>query len=400
LERLRPIVARLKDASLELPSPGDDRRRLIRAIKECTVVVCDCSVEPGHLYHKYVELPKVNNHVIICSRTPLPRNVYAFHQVAPTHGSTLTNEEIAQQLSALIPAVAESGASQHGYWERMAQSFDAQIRSAEERIGLFTSYRGRLEAAVQGKAAEVAGRIGIKSRVVPKGEFAYETECMTRQMMWATVARLEQEIHYARAFLLVRSDDYFDSFWTTTEYFIARFFHELPNREIQKRLCRDRRSSWCPRGVSKSIGRRRPNHPATPETICRSLATKRSRRRRTGNAPHPERHHGAALQGHRRSDRTLPRSFWRSMVEYGFGALPKLPPAPPERAASPLGTALRHRRLWLFSRGNSRVGWPKRNRSPLSKMRKGSRPGQPPHPSNDVDPRPPRTPMAAGNGND
>lgn len=228
---VRPLAKRL-GAQLELPRTGDDRRRLVRAIKECNVILCDCSVEEGHLYHNYVELPKVNNHVAICSRTPLPRNVYAFHQVAPPHGSTFSNETLGQWLNDVVPAIATGDYSQGGYWQKMESSIEQHKALVAERVGIFVSYRGRLYKRVSKKATEVGNRVALPVRVVPKGEFAYETECMTRQMMWSTVAALEQEIHWARGVMIVLSDDYFASFWTSSEMFTALVFRQKPDGEI------------------------------------------------------------------------------------------------------------------------------------------------------------------------
>lgn len=232
LERyVRPVAARL-GAQLELPRPGDDRRRLVRAIKECNAVICDCSVEPGHLYHNYVELPKVNNHVALCSRTTLPRNVYALHQCAPPHGSELSNKVLGRWLGDVIPRIVAGDYAAGGYWQKIETSLEQQKSQVANRVGMFVSYRGRLYRKVRKKAAEVAGRAGLPVRVVPKGEFVYETECMTRQMTWATVAGIEQEMRWARGLMMVMSDDYFDSFWTTSEALIALVFRRGPGGEV------------------------------------------------------------------------------------------------------------------------------------------------------------------------
>jgi hypothetical protein len=236
LERyVRPLAERL-GAQLELPQPTDDRRRLVRAIKECDAVICDCSVEPGHLYHNYVELPKVNNHVAICSRTPLPRNVYAFHQYAPPHGSEFSNMVLGQWLAEVVPAIIAGHYAKGGYWQKMQASIEQQKAQVANRVGIFVSYRGRLYEKVCKKAAEIRGRTGLPVRVVPKGEFVYETECMTRQMTWATVAGIEQEMHWARGVMIVLSKDYFDSFWTSSEMLITLMFRRKPDGEIEDGL--------------------------------------------------------------------------------------------------------------------------------------------------------------------
>ena len=229
---VRPLAQHL-GVSLEVPQPNDDRRRLSKAIKDCQVVICDCSVEHGHIYHKYLELPKTNNHVAICSRTPLPRNVYAFHQCAPPHGSRFSNDVLGDWLKYVVPAILSGNYSDGNYLEKMIRSLGQQKTAISTHTGMFTSYRGRLYEKVCKKAEEIGNRIHLPVRVVPKGEFAYETECMTRQQMWATVAMLEREIHWAKGILIVRSEDYLDSFWTASELFITLTFRRKYNGDIE-----------------------------------------------------------------------------------------------------------------------------------------------------------------------
>ena len=239
LERYVSPLAQSLGAQLELPEPGADRRRLVKAIQECNVVICDCSVEPGHLYHKYVELPKLNNHVAICSRTPLPRNVYAFNQCAPPHGSEFSNAVLGKWLSEVVPMIISGDFAKGNYWQKMQSSLEQTKAQVARRVGIFVSYRGRLYQRVCHKAAEIGTRVALPVRVVPKGEFAYETECMTRQMMWATVAALEEEIRWARGVMIVASDDYFDSFWTSSETLITLMFRRKPSGEIDGGLLVD-----------------------------------------------------------------------------------------------------------------------------------------------------------------
>jgi hypothetical protein len=219
---VQPLAARL-NAQLELPKPGEDRRRMVKAIRECDAVICDGSVEEGHIYHKMVELVKVNQHIALCSRTPLPRNMYAFHQCAPTHGKLFSNAVLGQWLAEKVPLILEKGHGSLGYFKRMSATLaDQQVRMAQQ-VGLFASYRGRLYEKVLAKAEAAAASHELNFRVVPKGELVYETECMTRQQTWSTVASIEREIHWAKGLMAVRSWDYFDSFWTTSELLIAFF---------------------------------------------------------------------------------------------------------------------------------------------------------------------------------
>jgi hypothetical protein len=70
-------------------------------------------------------------------------------------------------------------------------------------------------------------------RIVPKGEFAYETECLSRQRMWEVVAQLANEVRVAKAVLLYLSGDYFDSFWTCLELLAIQFYRMRPDQGIR-----------------------------------------------------------------------------------------------------------------------------------------------------------------------
>jgi hypothetical protein len=221
-------------AQLDVALPTDDRRRLWAALRDYDAVICDGSVEPGHIYHSYLELTKANNHLALCSRTPLPRNVYAFHQCAPTHGQVFDNETLGHWLADTLPVIFDGHHAQRGYWGRMSSSLHEMKTQVGSRVGVFVSYRGRFYDQVQRQAMNLSAGIGLPVRVVPKGEFAYETECMSRQRMWATVALFEREISWGQDFLIVYSDDYLESFWTTAELFAALYFH--PERHVDDRV--------------------------------------------------------------------------------------------------------------------------------------------------------------------
>src|SRR2546423_136419 len=80
---------------------------------------------------------------------------------------------------------------------------------------VFISYRGGYR-----RMAEEAGRAvvtrGESVRIIPEGEYAYAKECVTLQQQWETVARLRREMNACRRVLIVLSDDYWDSFWTSS----------------------------------------------------------------------------------------------------------------------------------------------------------------------------------------
>lgn len=271
LERhVRPLSRRL-GFELSTPSASDDRSRLLQAIQSCQAVVCDCSVEEGHIYHNFLEAVKVSNHVLLCSRTPLPRNVFAFHELAPHHGETLSNEELAGWLGAVIPAVLAGADGAPSYFGRMSASLNAARDRISLRTGIFVSYRGRIFEKASRKAAEVAARVGVPARVVPKGEFVYETECLTRQQTWSVVARMEREIQAARGFMVIRSFDYFDSFWTTSELLIALLFRRQDDGTIGGGLVVDERELDRPGPVAGANFDVPPATSAVRDEYCRLM---------------------------------------------------------------------------------------------------------------------------------
>ena len=221
---IMPILKQY-DLALEFPPSDADRTVLYRAIKSCKFVICDCSTEDGHIYHKMLELVKASSNVLLVSRTALPINIYALHQCAPAHGETKTNAELGVWLQAVIPRLLEAQL-QPGYFARMEQTFREMRRRTENETGIFISYRSGASSIAEAVSRDIGDRLGQKSRIVRKGELAFERECMPSQQLWATVARLEQMINWAEGFALVKSDDYFDSFWTTMELFVAMAFRD------------------------------------------------------------------------------------------------------------------------------------------------------------------------------
>lgn len=228
---VRPLVASL-GATLETPSPGDDRRRMVAALRKADAVVIDGSVETGHVYHKFVELVKTSNNALLVSRTALPRNVYAFHQLAPAHAHYLENDVLGQWLHGALPAVLEQYQSERGYLRQMFESLDEQSRWIADQTGVFVSFRGTHHPQALQLRERISSKLSLPARVVPPGQFVYETECMPRQRMWEIVARIEREIHFAPGLVILRSRDYFDSFWTCSELLIALFHRLQPDGSI------------------------------------------------------------------------------------------------------------------------------------------------------------------------
>jgi hypothetical protein len=213
---VRPVCNRL-GISLAVSKPGDNRAEALRAQHHSDFVLWDCSVEPGHAYNAFNEWVKNQPNNIIVSRTPLPRNVLARDQFAPIHGERFDNGELGawldRRLSALVsgrrPALQSdgmvgSGAAGH-YW------------MFQNPADFFLSLRGTKEREAKDWVRQFSAATGHSVRIVPEAEYAYRTECLTRQQMWEAVARLTHEMTATRKVAVFLSEDYFDSFWTSSE---------------------------------------------------------------------------------------------------------------------------------------------------------------------------------------
>ncbi|MFY9222916.1 MAG: hypothetical protein WAQ98_09615 [Blastocatellia bacterium] len=174
------------------------------------LLLWDCSVESGHVYNAFNEKVKNQRKHIIVSRTPLPRNVLTYNQFAPIHGEKFSNDLISDWLEKKLSFWVKNGyfaqddinnKIAHNYW-----LFDNPAK-------IFLSFRGtKLELATAWSQ-----KINSSIRMVPESEYAYKTECLTRQQMWEGVARLTHEMTVTSRVVIFFSDDYFDSFWTSSE---------------------------------------------------------------------------------------------------------------------------------------------------------------------------------------
>lgn len=242
---IRPLLAK-HNVSLVLPTENDTRLRMGKAINRSHVLILDVSVEDGHIYHKYNELPKVLNHILICSRTPLPRNVHAFHQIAPSYGQTFTNSQIADWLEETFPQVLERN-REMSLWQRiagkywnMSKDMSEQQRLRKQQVGSFISYRGTHWQQANDLADQLRNHTNLPVTLIQPRELATDAECMTRQRMWEVVVRLMDRIHYAQANYIYVSDNYFDSFWTRSEILaIAYTRKQWRNVRLESKVVRD-----------------------------------------------------------------------------------------------------------------------------------------------------------------
>lgn len=208
-----PISDRLGARVREAPENASPRSAL-RFQATSDVVLWDCTVTEGHVYRALNNWVKTSKKNVILSRTPLPRNVLTHDQCAPIHGQRFTNEDLGEWLDKRLPAIL--GRQQHSSAPYASERLASHYWMYDKPAQAFLSHRGSV--------GEVAHRwkrrleeSGTSVRIVPPNELAYPTECVTTQQMWEGVARLMHEIRAIQNALIFLSDDYFDSFWTSSE---------------------------------------------------------------------------------------------------------------------------------------------------------------------------------------
>jgi hypothetical protein len=213
---LAPICRRL-GARLVESRPRETRADSVRAQRSFDFVLWDCSVEKGHVYHAFNEGAKNSSTDLIVSRSPLPRNVLARQQCAPIHGEQFSNEELGEWLEARLRA---AGSGQPGAPEppkRRGRKMAGHYWMFDHPADVFLSFRGSRTAAAERWSERLRREKNLSVRMVPKNEYAYATECVTLQQMWEGVARLTHEMTATKNVAVFFSEDYFDSFWTSSE---------------------------------------------------------------------------------------------------------------------------------------------------------------------------------------
>ncbi len=239
---IRPICARSGAELREAPANAHRGNALWEQMLS-TITLWDCSVEEGHVYNAFNNWAKSTRNHVVVSRTPLPRNVMTYHQCAPGNGNTMTNEEIGAWLDRQLPMILGGGGTvepsgmsglAHHYWlyDRPADYFlsfrETQRRDAELWVSRFEA------------------RTGKSVRMVPVSEYSYPAECVTQQQRWEGVARLLREMRATKRVLIFWSDDYLDSFWTSSELFATFWlcYAERGGLDVQKTgFIRDQRDA-------------------------------------------------------------------------------------------------------------------------------------------------------------
>jgi hypothetical protein len=183
-----------------------------------SLILWDCSVEQGHVYNALITWAKASKRHIIVSRTPLPRNVLAHQQFAPIHGEEFSNEVIGEWLDEHLPAIFDGTYTNNRSSNARAAGHYWMFENAAD---YFLSFRGTQSATARLWRQRFEEEYHVSVRMVPENEYSYPTECVTQQQMWEGVARLRHEIEAVRNVLIFISPDYFDSFWTSSEFLMT-----------------------------------------------------------------------------------------------------------------------------------------------------------------------------------
>jgi len=188
---------------------------------QADIVLFDLSMEQGHCYGSLTETVKHSSKVILVSRTPLPRNVFVRGRMcAPIHGHTFGNEELGRWLEEVLFTLVQRNSTEISLPHDLYQPKWATLRPGD----VFLSFRGTQEASAAKWVMQHQASTGKQVRMVAEGEYAYPTECMTAQQLWEGVAKLGYETNRTREVVIWYSDDYFDSFWTSSEFlWLMRF---------------------------------------------------------------------------------------------------------------------------------------------------------------------------------
>jgi hypothetical protein len=213
---VRPLCERL-GVNLRLAPADADRGYTLSAQGTSNLILWDCSVESGHVYYALTEWAKTSDAHVLVSRTPLPRNVLAENQCAPVHGEVFTNEDLGEWLTLRLPELLFKQSTRLRSPHYTRRALQRHYWMSESPADVFLSFRGSHQMYAEHWKKRFEEESSMAIRMVPKGEYAYETECVTRQQMWEIVARLQYEIRACKNRVVFWSNDYFDSFWTASE---------------------------------------------------------------------------------------------------------------------------------------------------------------------------------------
>ena len=229
---LRPTCTRIGARLKEAPANANRGHAMVSQ-STSDLVLWDCSVEnQGLVYDALTVWVKTTKKHVIVSRTPLPRNVLTHYQCAPVHGAQFSNEVLGEWLDKQLPMILHGKYSSETYQHGNLASHYWMF---EKPASLFLSFRGTHEKKAQLWKQSFEGEHRMDVRMVPPNEYAYPTECVTYQQMWESVARLMHEMRATQRVAIFWSDDYFDSFWTASEFLTTLWMLER-GRETGKTM--------------------------------------------------------------------------------------------------------------------------------------------------------------------
>lgn len=209
-----PICHRNGIRLVEAPANAN-RGHALASQNSSDLVLWDCSVEAGHVYNALNMWVKTTRKHVIVSRTPLPRNVLTYFQCAPIHGTRFSNEQIGEWLDKQLPSILQ-GKFAHAQYEN--NGLAKHYWMFENPAKFFLSFRGTHQSQANTWREQFENQNQATVRMVPANEYSYPTECVTLQQMWEGAARLFHEMKAIGCTLILMTEDYFDSFWTATEF--------------------------------------------------------------------------------------------------------------------------------------------------------------------------------------
>ncbi|MCQ3938569.1 MAG: hypothetical protein DPW18_16200 [Chloroflexi bacterium] len=212
-----PVCRRMGVILKEAP-PNANRGHAMAIQAASDLVLWDCSVEKGHVYNAFNMWVKTTQKHAIVSRTPLPRNVLTRFQCAPIHGGQFSNEVIGEWLEKQLHAILQGRYADETYRNKILAKHYWMF---EKPAAYFLSFRGTHQKKAEAWRQRFETSHQTTVRMVPANEYSYPTECVTLQQMWEGAARLMHEIRSIGRVLIFMTEDYFDSFWTATEFLTA-----------------------------------------------------------------------------------------------------------------------------------------------------------------------------------
>jgi hypothetical protein len=205
-----------------------------RALTRYDVVILDATVEPGRSYPGFTAPPRVMNHVLVVSRTPLPLNFHGLREGgAPPYPAGFSNGDLLSWLDTQLDELRDAPARSRlertllGSVLTMARSGPPRREPGRQ---VFVSYRGEaVDEARQladrlsaGKITDPAGA-PLTATFLEPGEIAFEDEILTSWLRWHLVSLLAERLRRCESLWICDSPNYFTSWWSRAELVLCRY---------------------------------------------------------------------------------------------------------------------------------------------------------------------------------